>query len=170
MAAFLPIAAIGLTILGTLSSAAGAKQAASQSAAAANYNAAIAAQNAQIVRQQAQADAILAQREARQRIGTIRAQYGASGAGTPIDILTQSAEAAELDRQTIIYQGEVAATGYENQAAYQRFVARNAKKQGSAQSSNILLAGLGKAITMVPIGGFGGAGSSIYSASGGTAP
>lgn len=160
MAAILPIAAIGLTILGTLSSAAGAKQSANAEAQAAQVNAQIARNNATVSRQQAQADSILQQRESRRKIGAIAASYGASGVeleGSPVEILALSASDAELDRQTIIYKGEVRAVGYENDAAIQDKAASSAKSRGRQAASNILLGGLGRVVGMMP-GSFGGSG------------
>lgn len=168
MAAILPIAAIGLTILGTLSSAAGAKQSANAEAQAAQVNAQVARNNAVVARQQAQADSIMHQRESRRKIGQIAASYGSSGVeleGSPIDILALSASDAELDRQTIIYKGEVRAVGYENDARIQDQAARSARSRGRASASNILIGGAGKVIGMLPGSAFGGQSSSTAGSS-----
>lgn len=172
MAAALPIVMIGMTLLGSMMSAQGAKQSGRAQQQAAEYNARIAENNATVSRQQAAADATLMAREARQRQGMIAAGYASAGVtpeGSPIDVLAQSAAEAQLDIETTKYKGEVRAIGYQNEANLQRFAGRNAMAQAKARSSEILIGGVTKGLSMFPTGFGGGAGSSI-TIGGGTAP
>jgi hypothetical protein len=108
-----------LSIVGTVVSAVGSIASGLSASKADSYNAQIAEQNAMIARNNAEYMALKQQREARLRIGAEEAGYGASGItteGSPLDVLESSTRNAELDRQAIIYQGQVRAAGYEDQA------------------------------------------------------
>lgn len=108
-----------LTIVGTVVSVVGSVVGGMNAAKSDSYNAQVAAQNAMIARNTAEYQAQQQQRQARIKIGAIEANYGASGItmeGSPLDVLESSARNAELDRQAIIYQGQIRAAGYEDQA------------------------------------------------------
>ena len=82
--------------------------------AAARYNAGIARRNAQVSLDQAAADADAQDRESRKTIGSMRADFGASGVtgtGSVRDVIEASATVAELDRQNILYKGNLEAMG-----------------------------------------------------------
>jgi uncharacterized protein (DUF2147 family) len=82
---------------------------------AANYNASIAERNAGIARQQAQADAERSSATHGTSMGAMRAAYGASGITAKAARSTCSSRApcdAELDKQNILYKGELRAMGY----------------------------------------------------------
>lgn len=109
-------------------------------------NAQVLERNAVIARQQARAEADTQQREARQRLGAMRAGYGASGVaveGSPLDALADSAQLAELDRQNLIYNGELKAMGYQDSASGERFAGRNAQTSGYMGAASTILTGAG---------------------------
>jgi len=130
--------------IGTAVSVAGAMSSARAQANAANYNAAVASRNAAIARQQTAQDLETQQRQARMQIGAMRAAYGASGVtpeGSPLDVLEQSASAAELDAQNIKYRGELKALGYSEEASLDSSQAGSALAFGNQQSASALLTG-----------------------------
>ena len=72
----------------------------------------LARQNAATARARAAAEAELAKRESRRRLGSIRARAGASGttiSGSTIDVLADQAAQEELNRLLIIFGGEAQA-------------------------------------------------------------
>jgi len=146
------IAAAGLSAIGQI-------QAGAAQSRAAKYNSALDEQNAAVSRSQAAADADIQKRESYRRMGAIRAAYGAAGItteGSPLDVLTNSAEMAELDRQNIIYKGEVRATGYENDAALERARGKAAMTAGYFGAASSLLKGGAGAAGMMGGGAAGG--------------
>src|SRR5262245_58059242 len=105
-------------IVGTVVAAAGAVSSGIAQSHAADYSAQVAQQNAQLAKQQAQQNAEIQAAQARQQLGATAAAYGASGVtaeGSPLDVLASSAYKAEMDRQTILYDGRIKAMGYEDQ-------------------------------------------------------
>lgn len=125
----------------------------SQSAASADkYNASVAEQNAIAAQQQAAGAAIIQSEQAQRTFGSTRAAYGASGivggTGTALDVLANSASNAERDRQSILYKGQLEATGYQDQAQLDRYKASNELKQGYMKATGILLGGGSKAYSM----------------------
>jgi hypothetical protein len=139
----------------------GALSGGQQANSAAKYNAAVANNNAIADRQQAAANAADQQRKARIQIGSMRAGYGASGVGlegSPMDVLEQSAAMAELDRQNILYGGEVRARGYESTAGLELMQGKNAVKGSIFSAGSSLLTGMGK--SGIFTGGSGGSGVS----------
>jgi hypothetical protein len=133
-----------LLVAGTAASALGALSSAQSQSAAAKYNAKISENNALAAKQQAAADEDRQRRLSVQAIGAQRAAYGASGVsleGSPLDILEQSAYNAELDAQTIRWQGEVAAAGYGNQAILDRSKSNSALNTGYAEAGSSILIG-----------------------------
>lgn len=132
---------------GTVMSVVGALNQGQQASDAANYNAAVANNNAIAARQQAESNAAAQQRKARINQGAMVAAYGASGVGTegsPMDILEQSASMAELDRQNILYGGELKAGGYQATAGLELMRAENAQKGGMFNAASALLSGASK--------------------------
>lgn len=106
-----------LTVVSGAVSAIGAIQQANAAAASAEYNAQIMERNAEIIDQdrksatkQAQVDADDKRRDNRRTLSTIRAAYGSTGlemAGSPLDVLEDSANELELDATRIEYEGRV---------------------------------------------------------------
>ncbi len=135
---------IAITAASAVVGAVGAIQQGQAQANAANYNAQVAQQNATIAQQQAQQEAELQQREARKRIGAAHAGYGASGItmeGSPLDVLEASASNAELDKQTILYNGRIRALGYQNTATLDKYSASEALTSSYYDAFGALLSG-----------------------------
>jgi parvulin-like peptidyl-prolyl isomerase len=149
---------IVLGVAGLAMNAVGAISQGMAASKAADYNAAINARNAQIAQQQAQADAEAQQRQAYQRMGAIRAAYGASGVtpeGSPLDILANSASQAELDRQNILYKGKLRAIGYTDQSNLDAMQSDAAMTSGYIGAGSSLLTGGANIIRMYPPVGSG---------------
>lgn len=133
-------------IAGTAMSAISSIQQGQAAQQAGQYNAAIAQQNAAASRQQAEANAAAQQRKARMQIGAMRAGYGASGVGiegSPLDVIESSATLAELDRQNILYGGEMKSTGYESTAGLELMRGSAAETQGLMSAGSTLLSAYG---------------------------
>lgn len=156
VAAFVATYASTFQAIGAVVSVVGALSQANAASNAAKYNAQLAEQNAVTARQQAAASAEASDREARQRIGAMEANYGASGIslseGSPIDILRQSATAAEMDRQNILYGGEVRASGYGNTATLDRYNASASQTSGYLRAGGELLGGIGRSQSLTRVG------------------
>jgi len=132
------------TAIGTAFSVIGALNQGQQASDAANYNAAVANNNAIAARQQAQAAAAAQERKARLQLGSMRAAYGASGVsleGSPLDVIEASAAAAELDRQNILYSGELKAGGYQSTAGLELTRGENAVTGSYFSAGSSLLKG-----------------------------
>lgn len=142
MAAAVPFLIAASTALAAVSAISQAQQA----KATGEYNAAIGARNAGIAREQAARDAEAQHRGAVRAIGAARAAYGASGVtleGSPLDVLESSAAEAELDRQNILYKGELRAMGYGETAALDLSRGKAAARSGYAQAGSAILMGAG---------------------------
>lgn len=128
-------------------------------------NAADAERNAAIARDQALADSEAQQRHARQVIGGMRANYGASGVtleGSAMDVLESSAALAELDRQNILYDGELRAMGYQSTAVRDRDAARAGELRGYTTAASRFLTGAAKDYASQPDTSGGGADLGTY--------
>jgi hypothetical protein len=135
---------VTMSILSTAFSVVGAISQGRQEKNAAEYNAAVARNNAIAARQQAAANAEAQGREARRRIGSARAGYGASGValeGSPLDIIEQSALEAELDRQNILYAGDLKASGFESTATLEESRGKSAMTGSIFKAGSSLLTG-----------------------------
>lgn len=143
--------ALAAVAVGTAVTAYGQYQTGQNAKKAASFNAAMMERNAQAARDQARQDSILADREGRRRLGSINAARGASGVGiegSALDVLEESAANVELDRQTILYRGELRAIGYEDSGALERMKGRHAAEAGYFSAASTLLLGGGKATGM----------------------
>lgn len=138
-----------LMIAGAAVSAISAYQQGQAAKKAGEYNAAIAMQNTKMARDQAAARAKQTDRMNRLRLGSIRASQGASGGaqdeGSVLDVLGDAAVQGELERQNVLYQGEVEARGHENQAQLARMGAKSAGKAGIMSAGSALLGGASSA-------------------------
>jgi hypothetical protein len=145
MAAALPF----LMIAGSVMSAVGALQQGQAAKSAADYNSTIATQNSAIARQNAADKARQADRETYLRLGSIRANQGASGGnsgeGSVLDVIGDVAAQSELERQQIIYQGELQARGYQNEATLDTFSGETQQKASYWKAGSELLSGASKA-------------------------
>lgn len=153
MAMAFPIAAIGLSLLGTMQSSSAASAAGKAQAQALQYNAAINNRNAQIALAQGEADAAIHARDTRKKLAAIQAASAASGFGadpTALDLLESSAFEAEQDKQMIGYKARIKAMGYTDQANLDTVAAANAKTTGANNASTAFLSGLGKTVGLFP--------------------
>lgn len=116
-------AGFGLSAIGSLLEGAG-------TANALDYNAEVQGNNAYSALLAAKMNADKQSLQTNRIIGGAKAAYGASGvtadSGSVFSVLSASAANAELDRQNIIYGGQVKAVNYENQAALDKTSAQNA--------------------------------------------
>lgn len=131
------VAAAGLQAAGTLKAGMDAN-------AAGKYNAKKAKRAAAVSRDQAAAAMIRQDKEARKAMGAMRAAYGAAGVtveGSPLEVLAESAANAELDRLTIKYRGELAAQGYESDAALSKFEGKSALTGSLFKAAGTILGG-----------------------------
>lgn len=155
------ISAVASVVSGVVG-AVGAMQSANAQAAAANYNAQIQERNAVIAdnnRKTATRQAEIAvedkRRETRRTLSSIRAAYGNSGldlAGSPLDVLEDTAIESELDAQRIEYQGRVAnregaiqVLGLKEEAQLSRMNAKAAKRAGTIAAVGSVVSGIGNA-------------------------
>lgn len=150
------------SIAGGVVGAMGAQQSAQAQAAAANYNAKVSDRNAQVVRNQAAAEQMDKDFEHRRQLGAIRAAYGASGidpAGSPLDVLQDTAMEQELEVKRVGYEGELRAIEQGDKATAFRMEAKAAKDAGAIGAISSIIGGVSGAAR-----GFGGrAGSSLLS-------
>ena len=111
---------------------------------ASDRNAEIALQNAQVAREEADLQARQSARENYMRLGAIRAAQGGAGvssAGSVLDVLGDVAAQGELERQDILYRGELKARGFGNTASLDTAAGRNAVNSGYTQAGASLLRG-----------------------------
>jgi len=143
------VAMVIATVASAAITAVGAIQQGKARAKEADYNAKVADQNSVVARQQAQARAIQADRLNRLRIGTIQARHGASGGtsaqGSVLDILGDNAIQGELEKQNIIYEGELRARGYRVEAEQERMSGGAARTAGYMKAGSALVKGAAKA-------------------------
>lgn len=113
--------------------------------ASGKFNAAMNEQNAQFARQEAEALARQQDRENFMRIGAIKAAQGksggAAGEGSVLDVIGSVAEQGELERQMIIYRGELKASGYQSTAALDTMSGGAASTAGYLTAGSELLKG-----------------------------
>ena len=132
-------------LAGTALSVVGTMQAAQAQKRAANYNAAVAEQNARTANEQAAVKAADSARQTRQRIAAGRAgalNQGLELSGTVGDVLDQGQKQGELDYLTAVYDGEVRATGFRNNAVLYRMEASNASRAGAIGAATKAFSGL----------------------------
>ena len=93
-------------------------------------------------------DADAQNRESRKAIGSMTADFGASGvtgAGSVMDVIQASATVAELDRQNILYKGKLEAMGFLEEAALERARGKQAIIQSRFQAASQVITGIGSA-------------------------
>lgn len=109
------------------------------------YNARIGAQNAELARDEAQMLAKQHDREMYLRLGAVRAAQGksggAAGEGSVMDVLGDVAAQGELERQFIVYRGDLKARGMENTAALDEATGREAGRSSYLRAGSELLSG-----------------------------
>jgi hypothetical protein len=158
MAAALP----ALQIAGTIFAAYGAIRQGEAQSSAAKFNAQVAQQNADAAAQQGDAAQQQQRRDAMRKLGLLQANFGASGldpsTGSPLDVFADSVANATLDNQTVKYNYQMKALGYQNSASLDSAEADNATTSGYLSAAGTLLGGAGKAYqtykgTGMPVGG-----------------
>lgn len=116
------------------------------------YNAKINEQNADISRDEAQLRAKQHDREMFMRLGAVKAAQGknggAAGEGSVLDVLGDVAAQGELERQYIVYSGELKARGFQNTAALDRAAGGEAKSASYLRAGTDLLSGGAQAADM----------------------
>lgn len=120
----------------------GAMQQGKAQSQAATYTAQVADRNAKIARQQADVEQEDQRRENMRQRGAIRAAYGGSGiemAGSPLDVLEDTAMEQELDVERIGYRGALRALGENDKANLARAEAENAKSAGAIGAMGSIL-------------------------------
>lgn len=154
------IASVAAGVVGYM----GAQQAAEANAQAAEHNAKIAERNAAITEQnrqmavrQADIDAEDHRRETRRLMSSIRTAYGASGieiAGSPLDVLEDTALERELDTSRIQFEGKVRsregaiqALGLKEEATLSKMRAENERSAGRYAAFGALLGGVGTGLS-----------------------
>lgn len=155
-----------LAIGGTAISAIGAISAANAQARAAEYNArtaerdiVVADQNRKLAIEQARIDAEDKRRENRRVLASMRASYGASGlelAGSPLDVLEDTAVEQELDAQRIEFEGRARGRegalqmlGLQESATLSRMEGRSARTAGIMGAIGTGLSGAGNVLSRV---------------------
>lgn len=103
---------VGVSAIGSISGSRARKRAAAKAARQKRWQ-------ALYTRDQTAAAIVRQDKVARRTRGAMRAAYGAAGVtveGSPLDVLAESAAAAELDKLTTQYQGELTAKGFQADA------------------------------------------------------
>lgn len=162
MAVLAPLAT-AFSIGGAVLGAVGVYQGMQASAASAEYNAKVAErdivvadQNRKAAMEQSRVDADDKRRENRRVMAAIRASYGASGvelAGSPLDVLTDTATEQETDARRIEYEGKIRGRegalqmlGLSESAALSRAEARNNRRAAPLAALGQGLSGVGSTL------------------------
>ena len=133
--------------LSTFFQTVGSLQQTSAAAKAFSYNSRISTYNAEVTEQQGEIAETQVRQDSRRRIGSIRANVGASGLsleGSPEDVLGESAYNAEINALNTRYNFGVKATEHRMQAGLQKTRARSTRIGGYLSASGILLSGLAR--------------------------
>lgn len=132
------------------------------------YNAKVAENDAAAKRAQAEAMAEQKRRDTYRLMGSMRAGYAKAGvelSGTPLDTIEDAAMEAELDAQTILWNGKYAASQLEAQANIDRYRGSTAYANGIMSAGGSILGGVSNyymirsmppKVTTAPDGGSGG--------------
>lgn len=139
-----PILVAAVTLLSGVVGAIGSLQQAAAAKAAGEYEAAVAERNKKIALQQAEAEMVDQRRENRRQLSQIRALYGSSGlelAGSPLDVIEDSAAEGAYDVEKVGYQGKLRAIEQTDKANLARMKADSASKAGYIGAAGNLLAG-----------------------------
>ena len=150
----LPAITAVTSIIGGVVGAIGAIQAANAQAAAAEYNRQVEERNKRAVLQQGDQAAVDQTLENKRRLAAVRASYGAANidlAGSPLDVIEDTAIEQELDVKRIRYKAELGAIEHQDAATRYKLEAENATKAGRISAVSSIL------------GGFTSAGQSLLS-------
>lgn len=145
----IPAILAGAAVAGTAVSAYSSYASGQQASKAAAYNAQTADLQAQQARDAAKIDAENQQEAARRVQGQTRARIAASGVeqseGSPLLTIMDNARQAEIEKQRILYGGELRATGLQNQATLSRYQGGQAATAGFYGAGINLLSGISSA-------------------------
>ena len=154
---------IGITLVGAAMQAKGQIDAGNAAADASAYNASLARRDAEIYHAQAvdarkrgEVEEMSFRDDLSSYMGEQANSLAATGftldSGSPLALIADSAEAGEIDAQTIRYNAEMEAIGHENNAAsalasgtIHNVQAANSKSAGRLSGATSLLSGLGSA-------------------------
>ena len=148
---FGPEVTMALSVLSTAASALGSVRQGQAARQAGDYNAAIQRNQAIAAQQKAEFDADRERQRAASQRAAARAGFAKGGVaieGTPLLVLSQDAEQAELDAQAIIYGGDVSAAGFRSQAELTGMEGRAAEQASFSEAGSTLLTGLGSASSL----------------------
>jgi hypothetical protein len=130
--------------------AAGALEQGQQESQLYNYNAQVQTNNANLALRSAALNAQKQSVAATRAIGASKAAYGASGvtgdSGSVMSVMASSAANAELDRQNILYGGQVKAINYENQASLDQVAGNNALNASYFNAIGSMFGGVSQSI------------------------
>lgn len=155
-----------LSLGGTALSVVGAVTSANATARAAEYNArtaerdiVVADQNRQLAVSQAAIDAADKRRENRRVLASMRASYGASGvelAGSPLDVLEDTAVEQELDASRVEFEGRARGRegalqmlGLHEGATLSRMEGRGGRRGGTLNAIGVGMSGAGTTLSRV---------------------
>jgi hypothetical protein len=117
--------------------------------AASKFNEQVNLENAALARQEALDQAVQADRDKYLRLGAIRAAQGhaggAAGEGSVLDVLGDVAAQSELEKQDILYRGELRARSYGNTATLDRMSGSAAQSRANMAAGSELLSGASSA-------------------------
>jgi len=139
------LAVVGMAV-GSAFSAAGSYQSGQAAAQAARYNADLADKNAELAIQQGLEEERRSRVIARKTIGIARANYGASGVameGSAMDVLAESAAAAERDAITIKNNSYLKADALRAEARMERSRGEAASTAGTLGAIGAIFSGAG---------------------------
>lgn len=147
----LSLIAVGTAMSGISAISSGYSQASNYQAQAnaQNYNAAVQKQQAQLAMAQSVEQSNVQHRKAAQQLGEQRAATAQSNigfGGTGGDLLEQSANYAELDRQNILYNGLLTGMGLNAQAEQSTYAANVASSQIGSSITGGYMSGAGSLI------------------------
>ena len=162
--AVLMAAGTAVSVVGSLEQAAGAREMGEANARAAEYQAQLSQRdatqqqlNALNIAQQTRLDAAEARQEAVRFRARMRASYGASGvemAGTPLDVLADTATEQELQARRIenegrtrMYETGLKSQGFEEEGVLSKARAGNERRAGAISSRAYFTSGIGTALT-----------------------
>lgn len=142
---FLPLV---LSVVGAVTSAVGSIMQGQAQSEAMKYNAQVQEIAARTATNQAAAKSQEVERK--NRLRTSQMVAGAAGSGFTLtgsvgDTIDYAGDIGTLDALTEVYNGQVEATGHRNQAALDRFSAKNAERAGFVGGLTNLIGGVGKA-------------------------
>ena len=138
---------VAMTIASTAMTVHGQRQAAKSQKAMHEYNAQVAENNAIIARQNAEFENEKHKDNLRRLLASQKASFSASGVtrtGSTLDVQLDTVTQGELDSLTILYGGNLKASGAEQSAVSQRMAGDAAVQEANSKVGATLLAGGGQ--------------------------